>query len=63
MIDECDLADKAYAELVTSDTVTISKELYEDLLEIKKMMYSLQSAGVDNWDGYDYALEIFHGEE
>jgi hypothetical protein len=23
------------------------------------MLTALQSAGVDNWDGYDYAIEIY----
>lgn len=63
MTDECNLADRAYSELISDDTITISKLLYEKLLEDEKFLTALCAAGVDNWDGYDYALEIFHGEE
>jgi chromosome segregation ATPase len=27
------------------------------------LLQALESAGVDNWSGYDYAMEIFRGEE
>ena len=30
---------------------------YEELLEMQKWADALQGAGVDGWDGYDYALE------
>ncbi|MBS7457682.1 hypothetical protein [Coralloluteibacterium stylophorae] len=42
-----------------SDTVTIPREEYEELLEDQRFIEALRAAGVDNWDGYDYALEIF----
>jgi len=40
------------------DTYTISSEEYTELLEAIKMLNALEAAGVDNWEGYDYALEL-----
>jgi hypothetical protein len=45
------------------ETVTISKKEYESLLEDSEMLLALQNAGVDNWDGYDYALELLKEKE
>ncbi len=42
----------------TKETATISKEEYESLLEDSDMLLALQGAGVDNWEGYDYAIEL-----
>lgn len=41
-----------------TETVTITKEEYDDLLETKCWADALEAAGVDNWEGYDYAMEI-----
>ena len=38
--------------------VTISREEYDILLENQKWIDALEAAGVDNWDGIDFALEI-----
>ena len=45
------------------ETVTISKKEYESLLEDQKLLICLQNAGVDNWEGYDYALEMMEETE
>lgn len=39
------------------ETVTISKELYEELIRDSKVLNALRAAGVDNWEWYDDALE------
>lgn len=39
--------------------VEISEKVYLELLDDQNMLAALQAAGVDNWDGYDYALEIY----
>lgn len=44
-----------------SKTVTISITEYEELQEAYDFLMALQMAGVDNWDGYDEALNIFEG--
>jgi hypothetical protein len=43
--------------------ITISKKEYEELLEDQKLLRCLQDAGVDNWSGYDYAMEIMQEME
>ena len=40
-------------------TVTISEEEYEDLLDDVEFLNALRMAGVDNWDGYDEAIDIY----
>lgn len=39
------------------ETVTIDKQYFEELLESQRWLDALESAGVDNWQGYDFALE------
>ena len=45
------------------ETITISKEEYESLLEDQKLLICLQGAGVDNWSGYECALEMMQEME
>ena len=42
----------------TKEMVTITKEEYEDLLSGAHWLSCLESAGVDNWQGIDFAYEI-----
>ncbi len=37
--------------------VTISEEEYESLKRDAATLAALEGAGVDNWDGYDIAME------
>lgn len=39
------------------DEVTITREQYEILLHDSKILQALFAAGVDNWEGYDFAME------
>jgi hypothetical protein len=49
--------------------VEISESLYRELLERDNFLSALEAAGVDNWDGYEYAQEFIeqwnneHSEE
>ncbi len=43
-------------------TVTITEERYYELIEASKFLEALQAAGVDNWNGYEYAQEIMEEE-
>jgi|TARA_R110000868_G_scaffold310920_1_gene572074 hypothetical protein len=45
------------------ETITISKKEYEELLKDGQFLRCLQYAGVDNWGGYEYALEIMKETE
>lgn len=49
--------------MLESTMVTISMTDYKELLEDQRLLTALQAAGVDNWEGYSYALEIFHEDE
>lgn len=44
-------------------TVTISQKEYESLKEDSRKLLCLESAGVDNWGGYDFAMEEFYEDE
>ena len=35
----------------------ITKERLKELLDTERKLRALEVAGVDNWDGYDFALE------
>lgn len=39
--------------------VTISEERYAELMEAELWVSCLENAGVDNWDGYDFAREEY----
>lgn len=45
------------------ETVTISKEEYERLLDAESTLDALICAGVDNWAGYGYAMSMLEEEE
>ena len=42
------------------ETVTISKKEYEELLKDQRILDALRAVGVDNWDGWDDAMDIYH---
>ena len=41
-----------------NDNITISKKEYEKLLEDSEFLLALKHAGVDNWEGYSYAIDL-----
>lgn len=44
----------------SKEMVFISIQEYEQLKKDSKLLHCLRSAGVDNWIGWDYALEEYH---
>lgn len=42
---------------------TITLEEYTHLKERSDWLYALEAAGVDNWGGYDYAVELLYRNE
>ena len=50
-------------EKVEEDSITISKEEYEQLLGKEKLLECLEAVGVDNWGGWDDAMEMIGGED
>lgn len=51
-----------YGDVFNDDTVTIPKAHYEELVEDQQWLYSLEAAGVNSWEGYDFALRLFDEE-
>jgi phage pi2 protein 07 len=49
-------------EVFMEETITITKDEYDELIEDRKFLDCLRSAGVDNWEGYDFAIEMFNEE-
>ncbi|MDR9852929.1 hypothetical protein RJP21_04850 [Paenibacillus sp. VCA1] len=45
------------------DLITIPKSTYERLLRDQTLLDCLKGAGVDNWSGYDDAMEMFAESE
>jgi len=43
----------------TEEMVTITKEEYSELCDDSLFLNCLRGAGVDNWDGYDFAVEAY----
>lgn len=42
-----------------TDTITLNKAAYDELVEQATWADALDCAGVDNWDGYETAQHIF----
>jgi hypothetical protein len=40
-----------------SPVVTITKDEYDALVNAANILEKLEAAGVDNWEGYEYAFE------
>lgn len=52
-----------YMNTNPDNTVTISLSEYNELIEDQELLQALQAAGVDNWDGYDLALEFLREDK
>lgn len=48
---------------IPEDTYKQMIEELEELREEQRLLDALRAAGVDNWDGWDYALEILEETE
>ena len=46
-----------------TEYVQVAKEEYEEMLTRIDWLECLESAGVDNWEGFDYAVEIYNSED
>lgn len=48
------------SEIEPAETVTITRQEYDRLLAAQAKLDALEAAGVDNWTGYDDAMEILN---
>lgn len=39
--------------------ITLTEKEFAELVEDRLFLNALRSAGVDNWEGYSYALELY----
>lgn len=46
-----------------ADTITITREAWEEACDARDLLWALQAHGVDNWDFYDDALESLEAED
>jgi hypothetical protein len=44
-------------------SVTITQDEYDELLQDQKFLDALRAAGVDNWEGYEFAQEAVFGDD
>jgi hypothetical protein len=44
---------------MSDKTITISLDKYEDLVADSDWLRCLEQAGVDDWEGVDYAAQLF----
>lgn len=42
--------------------VEITEQRYHELLNAEKRLIALESAGVDNWEGYEFVMECLEEE-
>lgn len=42
---------------MSDETITITKKEYDGLKEDEAKLQALEDEGVDNWSGYDYAMQ------
>lgn len=45
------------------DCVVLDMARYNELLEAEEFLNALRAAGVDNWDGYEYAQDMVSEDE
>lgn len=48
---------------MTEEKITIPKSRYNEFVARSNRLGALEAAGVDNWEGYDHAMRILHGED
>lgn len=57
----CDIIHFVMESMMSDDKkISISEEEYEALLNDSILLNCLQMMGVDNWDGYDEAIEQYN---
>ena len=43
--------------------IEVSEKRYRELISHERELFALRDAGVDNWEGYDYAMELYYEKE
>lgn len=45
------------------DMITVSKEEWDEIQSQLEWLQCLEAAGVDNWEGFDYACEMYSNQQ
>lgn len=61
--EECIREEKTTMAKPSTETIEITKVKYAELLSDQEFLNALRAEGVDNWDGYDLAIERMDEEE
>ena len=48
--------------MTDEEMITVPKKKWLEMLDRLAWLYALEDAGVDNWNGIDYAYELFNEE-
>jgi hypothetical protein len=51
------------SRVMSEEMITIKKSEYDKLIDDQNFLWVLEAVGVDGWDGYDHAKEIFEDQE
>lgn len=51
------------SEQAKESTITISKKFFEKLIEDSDFLDCLQACGVDNWEGYSLARQMYNEDK
>lgn len=43
---------------MTEQTINITKEEYDNLIQDSLILRALEDSGVDNWEGYEEAMKL-----
>jgi hypothetical protein len=43
-----------------ADVMMVPMDKYNELVNDQKWLQALEAAGVDNWEGFDYARELYN---
>lgn len=49
--------------MTNEEMITIPKKKYDDMVERLEFLGCLEAAGVDNWEGFDYAYQMMEEKE
>lgn len=47
---------------MSEEMVTITRKQYDSLLDDEKWRICVENAGVDNWEGFYYAMQEYYSE-
>ena len=49
--------------MIREDNITIPRHIFNQMERDQKELRALEAAGVDNWEGYMYAMDILREDE